>query len=80
MSVISNLLDKILFSNKKIDDLENRVKKLEAETFILAKGLADLARLNLNLGKQIDSLIENLNKQNLRKNAFKIKNQEEYEN
>lgn len=80
MSVISNLLDKILFNNKKIDDLENRVKKLEAETFILAKGLADLARLNLNLGKQIDSLIENLNKQNLRKNAFKIKNQEEYEN
>ena len=80
MSVISNLLDKILFSNKKIDDLENRVKKLETDTLVLAKAVGDLARLNLNLGKQIDSLIENLNKQNLRKNAFKIKNQEEYEN
>ena len=80
MSVISSLLDKILFSNKKIDDLENRVKKLETDTLVLAKAVGDLARLNLNLGKQIDSLIENLNKQNLRKNAFKIKNQEEYEN
>ena len=80
MSVISNLLDKILFSNKKIDDLENRVKKLETDTLVLAKAVGDLARLNLNLGKQIDSLIENLNKQNLRKNTFKIKNQEEYEN
>ena len=80
MSVISNLLDKILFSNKKIDDLENRVKKLETDTLVLAKAVGDLARLNLNLGKQIDSLIENLNKQNLRKNVFRTKNQEEYEN
>ena len=80
MSVISSLLDKILFSNKKIDDLENRVKKLETDTLVLAKAVGDLARLNLNLGKQIDSLIENLNKQNLRKNVFRTKNQEEYEN